>query len=313
MYFPYLHGKRHELLAVSTMTTAGRPFELLCPVIEPVNANLAELTKCLTVSAAAGLRTAVVCNPSKGDFRNGASHGVLRAAIAGILPNAPRLLPCLETDAALTVASVNGFIKWAGGGPIGIVHRGALPAATLTHLLKSNVVLHVVMPGVPAALSAALPANQRVMIENAFVREDRNSDYGASRFFSNAWRTVLPHNFGVGDYLCIGADFSDGGGPAIAVAIHALFKEKNGDLWLEHFLSDDQAFAGDNTGGKFLEAARKLVAAVAARPSQFGSNPGLDEFRNVVARNHNPGLGKSKEWQMVHHMCLTLDVMTGVL
>lgn len=314
MYFPYLYGKRHELLAVRSMTTAGRPFDLLYPVIEPVDADPAQLTRCIKACEAAGLRTAVVCNPKRGDFAGGADTSMLRSTITGLLPNSPLLLPCLETDAALTVTAVDNFIKWAGGRPIGIVHRSELPAATLAHLLKSpSIVLHVVMPGTPAALSELLPANERVIIEDAFVREDRNSDYGGPRFFSNAWRTVLPHNLGVGDYLSIGAGFSTGGGPAIAVAIHALFKKKGGDLWLEHFLSDDQDYAGVNTGGKFIEAAGKLVAAINARPLQFGTNPGLDEFRTAYANAHFPGLGKSKEWQMVHHMCLTLDVMGGML
>ncbi len=104
-----------------------------------------------------------------------------------------------------------------------------------------------------------------------------------------------------------------GGGPAAAVAIHAAFKHKSTDIWVEHFVSDDTDIAVGSTASKFLQAARKLVKAAKARPSEFGKNFALDEFEQYIKASHFPNLGKSKELQISHHICLMLDVLSGAV
>lgn len=294
-----------------TMTHSGRPLALLCPVIEPVKTDLAPLRRCLEVCQEAGLRVGVVCNPARGELVPPPNdwYGHLQA----LLNDIPVALPLLASTPNLTKGDINGFMKWAGDRPIGIVHDGPLSAAVFQATLQvQGIIRHVVLPQAAGeAFVAAIPPGRRVMVDDPFVRQVRNADYGSPEFFSRAYLDVLPGIAGVGDYLCIGSKFKDGGGPAIAVAIHALTRAADGGLWLEHFVSDDQELAGKNIDGKFLEAARKLMGAVAARPQAFGWNPALEEYRQHANSGHSPGLGKSKELQMVHHMCVVLDAIVA--
>lgn len=293
------------------MTRSGRPLALLCPVIEPVKTELASLRRCLEACQKAKLRVAVVCNPTRGDLSSPPNGWY--DELQTLLNDTPVALPLLATTPKLTKGDVNGFMKWAGDRPIGIVHAGPLSAAAFQAMLQApGIIRHVVLPqAADEGFVAAIPPDMRVMVDDPFVRQVRNADYGEPEFFSRAHLDVLPGIAGVGDYLCIGSKFKDGGGPAIAVAIHALSRAANGDLWLEHFVSDDQELAGKNIDGKFLEAARKLMGAVAARPQAFGWNPALEEYRQHANAGHSPGLGKSKELQMVHHMCVVLDAIVA--
>lgn len=116
---------------------------------------------------------------------------------------------------------------------------------------------------------------------------------------------------GFGDYAAIGSAFTPGGAQPAAVAIHAIYKHKSGDVWIEHFVSDDTDKDVGSTEDKFLQAARKLVKATKVRPKEFGANFALDEYAALVGAHHFPGLGTNKVLQVEHHICLMLDLLSG--
>jgi hypothetical protein len=165
-----------------------------------------------------------------------------------------------------------------------------------------------------AGQRALLPTTKRVSIRDYFNKLDRNSDYDGAELFTDRHRTFKASWAGFGDYAAIGSSFSATGGPPAAVAIHAIYKElKSGDVWIEHFVSDDIARNVGSVQGKFVQAAKKLTAAAKARPKQFGQNFALDEYAAHATSAHFPGLPKNKELQISHHLCLMLDVLSGVV
>jgi hypothetical protein len=158
-----------------------------------------------------------------------------------------------------------------------------------------------------------LPSAKRVDIRDYFNKLDRNSDYDGAELFTDRYKTFKPSWVGFGDYAAIGSAFTPGGGQPAAVAIHAVYKHKSNDVWIEHFVSDDTDKDVGSTEDKFLQAARKLLKAAKTRPKEFGTNFALDGYANHVAASHFPGLGTNKVLQLEHHICLMLDLLDGTL
>ena len=72
---------------------------------------------------------------------------------------------------------------------------------------------------------------------------ERNRDYEPLEKFSDLHVTFEDEGMdGFGDFLIVGDDFSESGGPAYAIAIHLTFidPDKEDEMWIHHFLSDRQ-------------------------------------------------------------------------
>lgn len=315
MYFPYMYGRQSELLAVRAMLTAERNLEPLIPVIEPVNLDIRNLSKCLSLCEEAGRPVAVITNPHQHQLAHASPQWQARANV--LLAACPSAIPALKCGPHTTAANVSAFFRSMAGRDVAVIHAGsALSQTDFTALVgQRSVRFHIAMTNmVPAAQLSAIPRNKRVVVTDPFIRQARNADYDGTEFFSDAYKNFARTSIGFGDFTCIGAGFQPGGGAPAAVVIHAIFKSReSGDIWIEHFLSNDVERDQGDTASKFLQAATKLVRAVQRRPQEFGRNPALTAYAAHVQNGHFPQLGKNKELQMVHHMCLMLDVLSGVL
>jgi hypothetical protein len=148
-----------------------------------------------------------------------------------------------------------------------------------------------------------------VDIRDHFNAQPKNSDYNGSEFFSDRHRTFRDMGIGYGDCMTIGSEYKKGGGPAHAVAIHATYKQtRSGDVWVEHFVSDDTELGVRTTAEKFLQAARKLVRAVSRRRVEFGNNAALDSYAEYVRTNSFPGV--NKQLQIHHHIALNHQILS---
>lgn len=167
---------------------------------------------------------------------------------------------------------------------------------------------------VPQARWQQFPTDKLILLQDCFVKQERNADYLGQEFFTDSHHRV-PHNAaGIGDHICVGGQFKNGGSTPHAVAIHAAYVEpEDRDVWVEHFVSTDVTKDEGDVASKFVDAARKLTRAVRARPREFGDNRALREFRRMAREADYRGLGISKQLQMVHHICLMMDVLEGRL
>jgi hypothetical protein len=173
----------------------------------------------------------------------------------------------------------------------------------------------VVNSGLSSTQLAALPASRQVHVNDQFNKQLRNVDYGGPERFTDQHQIFAANGHaGFGDFVCVGSMFEPGGGPASAVAIHASYRDPTSqDIYIEHFISNDVERHVGDTASKFLQAARKLVAAAKKRPFEFGSDDALATFEQHVVAKHFPGLGASKQLQIEHHIWLMLGVLTGAL
>ena len=108
---------------------------------------------------------------------------------------------------------------------------------------------------------------------------------------------------GFGDFLIVGDDYSEGGGPAYAVAIHLTFidPEQDDSMQIYHFKSERQDTPKD-PAGKFAEALSDMMDTLNASGSNVLETSAVKEFRMLHEKGHFPGLGYVKKLSMNHHI-----------
>jgi len=143
----------------------------------------------------------------------------------------------------------------------------------------------------------------RILVRDGFKRL-RNADYPAMEEFSDLHVTYGDLGMsGFGDFLIVGDVYSEGGGPAYAVAIHLTFIDPDKDdvMYIYHFVSDTKDTPTDPTG-KFAQALAKLITKLNSGTSHILETEAIKEFRDLHAKGHFPGLGYVKKLSMKHHI-----------
>ena len=141
-----------------------------------------------------------------------------------------------------------------------------------------------------------------MLIRNSFKRTT-NAHYAPEEHFSDLHITYDDENMnGFGDFLIVGDEYSESGGPARAIAIHLTFLKEDDDdnMYIRHYVSNRTEGVSD-PGGKFLEALQKLVIDIDKNYQLFNTNA-CDEYRKLLQEEHFPGLGVAKKLSMQHHI-----------
>lgn len=316
MYFPFLYGRQSEFLGVRAMLDDSRDLSAFIPIFEPINANAAALTRCLNECETHQQPTVVVINPTLHQLADAAARTAWLRTMSTVLAACPSTVPAFQTSDHTTGANLRAALAAFPGRPVAVIHNGAgLSDADVRQAAgTARIAWHIVIGNkLPNRQRALLPVAKTVVVRDGFHKQVRNADYSGQEFFSDLYRTYPPHG-GFGDFLCLGAGFQDGGTTPAAVAIHAAYKNPStGDLWMEHFVSDDTIKGVGDVNTKFIQAARKLSNAARRRPAEFGTNQALDALRDCVRNNYFPGLPTNKRHQIIHHFCVVLDVLSGAL
>ncbi|CAE6768299.1 MULTISPECIES: sce7725 family protein [Xanthomonas] len=318
MYVPYMYGRQYELLAIRWLLGhTDRDLSQWLPLVEPVMARPNDLGRCMSMCQDQQQDMAVIVNPHRHQLKNsGARHAWGQAAWAQI-DAFSAVVPTYRLDEQTTVAEISAFLARFSDRKLAMVITANALSVADTQWLASQAAIRwfvVLTDKVPAHVLALFPSTRTIWLKDCFARLSRNADYKGAEYFTDRHKTSNGKAGGIGDYLCLGDFFSAGGGAPGAVTIHAAFKEpQSQDVWIEHFVSKDQVQHEVDTAVKFLQAAKKLVKQVRLRPKEFGTNPALTEFERLVREDKFPQLATSKKLQMVHHMCLVMDVLQGRL
>lgn len=70
MYFPYLYGRRYELLALRDFATNHPGDRNVFPVVEPVKVDVGDLKRAIQCLSSQAVQLTVVLNPIRDEFRN---------------------------------------------------------------------------------------------------------------------------------------------------------------------------------------------------------------------------------------------------
>lgn len=303
MYYPYFRGKQFELIAVreSAALLASSGF---VPIVEPVRASLGGLDKTLKSLTDAGAQAVVVVNPRYGDHRESCesiselleqdyqeSDGIR----AGILLTS-------ETNLDHALALSKRFNKLGTT----LIHAGFTDPRALSDQLGGNAedFRNVFLADHANRLYRRhFQGGPRILVGDGFVQM-KNADYPPVETFSDLHITFPEEGMdGYGDFLTVGDNYSEGGGPAYAVAIHLTFIDPDQDdaMFVYHFKSDTNDTPTD-PAGKFAQALGKLIMKLDSGDSKLLETSAIMEFRDLNKRGHFPGLGYVKKLSIKHHL-----------
>ncbi len=308
MYYPYFRGKQYELITVreSASLLANSGF---VPIIEPVREQTSGLKKALESLAEQNAAAIVIANPQIGDHSDDGEE--LRTFIGKHFANYKQLqIGCLLTEQMKTEDALEECKRQDPKRTLALIHAGFSEAKSLgTRVEKGlpNVATNVFLEDYCGKLYQRhfKELGTRILVRDGCVDRKRNRDHpDLPEFFSDLHITYPDEGVnGFGDFLMVGDDYTEGGGPAYTVAIHLTFIDDDNDseMHIQHFKSDRQD-TPENPAGKFQEALNKLVDAVRAPDSKFYKTGTIDEFCDLHNRGHFPGLGYVKKLSMKHHI-----------
>lgn len=301
MYYPYFRGKQYELITIreNAQRMADSNF---VPVIEPVKESLGGLEKALKAVCDAGGKAVVIVNPNLGDHANDGEgiSTLLRAYLprpeiaAGVL---------LTTETSLT--EVIGCIEQHEDHDLTLIHAGFTQGKNLAVAIAAKgVSRHLFLGSDDLPYRRHFKGSERVLLRDGFKRRKRNQDYPDLEFFSVLHATYDEEGVdGFGDFLTVGDDYLESGGPAYAIAIHLTFIDSDDDdrMFIYHFKSLRSDTPAD-PAGKFAEALDLMVQTLDQGGSKVMETEAVKEFRSLHQRGHFPGLGSVKKLSMQHHI-----------
>lgn len=195
----------------------------------------------------------------------------------------------------------------AGHAPV-FIHAGFSEARVLAENLDSKLPEseHVFLESHCGKLYRKhFKGSKRILLRDGFEKR-RNADHEKVPIerFSDLHVTFEEEDMdGFGDFLIVGDDYSESGGPAYAVAIHLTFIDNDDDdvMYIYHFVSSTNDTPTD-PGGKFAQALEKLIKKLNSGESKLYETTAIAEFRELAAKGHFPGLGSIKKLSMRHHV-----------
>ncbi len=315
MYFPYLRGKQNELILVrdNADLLSGASFT---PIIEPVKSAMNGLRRSLDAVVEANGSVIVIVNPHHGDFKNDGED--ISLFIEEHYSDEENICIGIILEANTSLDELEELYTRHEDKDIYLIHAGFDSGKVLANFLDKNEyeANHVFIEDHCGRLYRRhFIGNKCILIRDAFERKN-NREYNPVDFFSDLHLTYGkgPGGEGMdgfGDFLIVGDEYSESGGPAYAVTLHLTFIDENKEdaMYIHHFVSIRQDTPKD-PGGKFLEALDKLIAEIDKPNTQILETNAVTEFLDLHDREHFPGLGYVKKLSMQHHIETLADYLS---
>ena len=313
MYYPFIRGKQFELLMLREMAPQIARWGFV-PIIEPVKGNFPALKRSLEALAGNRCKFILIANPSVGELKNDSS--LLRSEIFdGQLRDYNNYSVGLNLTASDTLKTARDFFVQYPK-PIAVIHYGFSDGKGLSSLILEKTPMitnHIFVEQHSTTLYRKhfkVAGVNRVLVQDGFVSRN-NREYPPFEPFSELYLTYREMGCDAfGDFLIVGSDFKEGGGPAYAIAIHLTYADPDSDdaIAIKHYVSD-QVDTPKDPAGKFLEALQKLSEDVLAPSSLIFQSDAVREYLTLYENQHFPGLGYTKKLSMQHHFELMAHLL----
>jgi hypothetical protein len=303
MYHPYFRGKQYELITIREMAPILKEAGFR-PIIEPVKESLGGLQKALDAVVEVDGRAIVIVNPHHGDLSGGGAP--VTELLKGKFLELPGIAAGILLKQNMTADEVVKCYEAHSAHARVLIHAGFSEAKALTERLGKSTPdqCHCFLDRFCGKLyQKHFKGAHRVLLKDGFQRK-RNRDYALVEPFSDLHATFTEEGMnGFGDFLIVGDDFFESGGPAYAVAIHLTFIDPDQDdsMNIYHFKSERQDTPKD-PAGKFAEALNEMMDTLNAPGSKVLETTAVQEFRMLHKQGHFPGLGYVKKLSMNHHI-----------
>ncbi|MDH0340339.1 sce7725 family protein [Chromobacterium haemolyticum] len=303
MYYPYFRGKQFELITIRETA------ELLAksgfiPIIEPVRETLSGLDRTLNTICEKRGEAIIIVNPQHGD------HATSGECISTFLKERFKDSPSISAGILLkdktTIEEVLQCYKEHKDHHPTFIHAGFTDPKSLSDVLNENLkeTTHIFVEKYCGKIYQKHFRNcKRILLRDGFRRR-RNADHPPIEKFSDLHVTFSDEGMnGFGDFLIVGDEYTEGGGPAYAVAIHLTFidGDKEDVMFTYHFVSKTNDTPTD-PAGKFAQALSKLITKLDSKTSKLLETTAIKEFRDLHQKKHFPGLGHVKKLSMKHHI-----------
>ncbi len=303
MYHPYFRGKQFELIAIreaaDLMAQSG-----FVPIIEPVRETLSGLGRTLKAICDAGGNAIVIVNPGHGDHSEDGTN--ISALLSNDFFEKKGITAGILLKENMTAVSAFQLYKQHIDFEPAFVHAGFNEAKLLSDTLGKELVnsKHIFVEKYCGKLYRKhFKGATRILLRDGFHRR-RNADHPSVEEFSDLHVTYDEEDMdGFGDFLIVGDEYSEGGGPAYAVAIHLTFidPDKDNVMYINHFVSTTNDTPTD-PAGKFAQALKKLIDQLDSGNSRLIESSAVKEFRELYLKGHFTGLGHVKKLSMKHHI-----------
>lgn len=298
MYYPILKAKRHELNTLYDLSSRLNAAKYR-PVLEPVNNSAREVIDAVEELHKYSVNPLIVINPSQGYFSSATSANVF-GQLQSNAKSANKFTPCIKVRDSSDSISLSLLSMYPGAA---VYLEGD---ALMSSVALLNTASLIILNQQKVDSDVVDKLNRVVLYADSFAKKKRNADYGPSSFYSNLHVSYKKRTnaIGFGDFTVMAEEFSESGGPAYVVAIHASHIDAvlPNSMHVRHFLSTTGGTLPTNPGGKYLEALDKLISFDAVNPGFFDNTLGMSEFKASHAAGHYPGLGVVKEMSMKHHI-----------
>jgi hypothetical protein len=265
---------------------------------------LSGLEKALQSVVDANGRAIVIVNPHHGDLSDAGKP--LTEMLKGTFLDKPNIsVGILLKQDMKSKQAVEIYEEYAAHTPV-LIHSGFSEAKILSEILgrQTKEQCHVFLEEFCGKLyQKHFKDAKRVLVRDGFHRM-RGKDYEDVEPFSDLHATFEDERMeGFGDFLIVGDDYNETGGPAYTVVIHLTFLDPDQDnsMLIYHFKSDRQDTPTD-PAGKFAEALNKMIKVLNQSKSKILETNAVKEFRKLHKEGHFPGLGYVKKLSMSHHI-----------
>jgi hypothetical protein len=303
-YFPFFRGKQNELIAIRESASLLSRSNFV-PVIEPVKKSTSGLLRAVESVSEAGGNGALITNPKNGDHKR--DFSLIDQFFEGQLSDHQNIHAGFILDSDTSIDDAIAFCDRHNDRRLTFIHAGFSDASGLVDAIgieTINGIRHIFWDGHFGKLyQRHFRQSQKIILKDGFtVRPNRK--HPGTEFFSDLHITYQDENMqGFGDFLIVGQDYSESGGPAYAVAIHITFIDpaREDAMFISHFVSDRRDTPTD-PAGKFAEALQKLSDEMDNADTPIFRGNAIEEFLDLHRSGHYPGLGYVKKLSMCHHL-----------
>jgi hypothetical protein len=306
MYYPYFRGKQYELMVIRENASVLKESNFI-PIIEPVKETLNGLERAINEVRKVEGTCIVIVNPQHGDHKT-TDGAAIRTFIEEKYAAFDGLIVGILLSSSMTLPKLNKLCNEYKKKKIALIHYGFSNGRELSEIVStfSNITHHIFIEQFCSKLYRkhfSKPGVIRVLIRDGFQKRN-NKDHPDQEAFSDLHITFRDEGMqGFGDFLIVGDDYSEIGGPAWAVAIHLTYINRASDdeMYISHFVSDRTSTPTD-PAGKFSEALVKLVKEVRKPTTSILKTTAVKEYLELNQQDHFPGLGYAKKLSMQHHI-----------
>ena len=314
MYYPYLRAKQYELKALREFSFEHQGQGSIAPILEPVKQQPNALNLAIDEMLANGLKFALILNPKNGDFKHPTVHFDAWFQHKKLMEKTDKWIPAFLYSKR-NADEISSMIEEHKLKHVMIIFRTCMDmddenAWSVINHQSVEYIVNSFGSTISRRLRSRLKETGRqiIRLDDCFKPRVRNADYAleVDELFSEEpfFYAEEGHLDGYSDYTTLPSEYIEGGMLPYALAIHLSYRKNEEQLYVHHFVSDNNETNSD-IRGKFREAARK-VAPFYEGKHQTEAVKEIIEKAN--ASEGYPGLGYLKKLSVKNHLELILSL-----